>query len=193
MKRPEDEVKLNLGCGKFRKDGYVNLDVSPLCSPDILHDLNRLPYPFPAGHFDLIEADHVLEHLDDPFLVMGELHRLLKPGGRLVIKVPHFSRAMSHAQHRHGFDVTFPRYFDPGFPGGYTGVPFTCTRNHLRWFSQRALMRAILSAPLYWALLTIGWLIDLPANLCPMLCSRLWCYWVGGFYEVEFEFAKPRD
>jgi SAM-dependent methyltransferase len=192
MKTGDDCARLNLGCGRFKKDGYVNIDISPLCAPDVVHDLNQTPYPFPERHFDLIEADHVLEHLEDPFAVMAELHRLLKPGGNLVVRVPHFSRAMSHAQHRHGFDVTFPQYFDPTFPGGYTGVTFTCTLNRLRWFSQKELMRAILPGYIYWSLLLIGTAVDLPANLCPMLCSRVWCFWVGGFYEVEFQFGKPR-
>ena len=86
-----------------------------------MHDLNHLPYPFRDAAFDVIEASHVIEHLDRPFAVMKELHRLLKPGGVLHIKVPHFSRGFTHAEHAHGFDVTFPLYLKPDTnrrPGG---------------------------------------------------------------------------
>lgn len=42
------------------------------------------------GSFDLITMWHVLEHVDDLKFQTSELHRLLKPGGRLVIALPNF-------------------------------------------------------------------------------------------------------
>jgi len=182
--------KLNLGCGNFKKDGFVNLDISEFTDPDIVHDLETFPYPFDDGYFDLIESDHVLEHLSNPFKVMAELHRILAKGGRLIVRVPHFSRAMTHPQHKSGFDVTFPNYFHEAFPGGYTGTRFVCDSMRLRWFSQKHLMKKILSPATYYLLAAIGYLIDIPANLSPLFCSRVWCFWVGGFYEIEFTFRK---
>jgi len=32
--------KLNLGCGEFKKDGYVNIDYYAVSEPDVRHDLN---------------------------------------------------------------------------------------------------------------------------------------------------------
>lgn len=182
--------KLNLGCGKFKKEGYVNIDISPCSNADLIHDLNSLPYPFHDNAFDLIEADHILEHLSDPFKVMHELSRILKSKGMLHIKVPHFSRAMSHPQHKSGFDVTFPHYFNSNFIGGYTGVSFNCEKLELHWFAQKYLMRKMLSPRVYYSLLVIGKVIDFFANLHPLFCSRVWCFVVGGFYEIEFVFRK---
>src|SRR5262245_48042278 len=117
--------RLNLGSAAYKKAGYVNVDWQPIVEPDVNHDLNVFPYPFESDEFDLIEADHVLEHLDRPFAVMRELHRILKPHGRLIVKVPHFSRGFTHAEHAHGFDLTFPLYFDRRFAAaGYFGVDF---------------------------------------------------------------------
>lgn len=117
------EQKLNLGSGEDYKEGFVNVDWQPLTKADVEHNLNVFPYPFEDNSFDYIEAFHVLEHLDRPFNVMKELHRILKPGGKLVVKVPHFSRGFTHAEHAHGFDVTFPLYFNPNFTkSGYFGV-----------------------------------------------------------------------
>jgi SAM-dependent methyltransferase len=183
--------KLNLGSGEFKKSGYINLDVSRECAPDVVHDLEVFPYPFHDNQFDIIEADHVLEHLSEPFRVMKELNRILNSGGKLVIRVPHFSRAMSHPQHKRGFDITFPRYFDETFPGGFTGVSLKCEKMRLHWFAQRSLMKKCLSPRIYYLSLWIGKFIDFFANLFPLFCSRIWCFWVGGFYEAEFVFRKP--
>lgn len=180
--------RLNLGCGAFKKDGFINVDADPRTSPDVLHDLNVLPYPFPPDHFDAVEADHVLEHLHDPFAVMRELHRILKPGGSLTVRVPHFSRGMTHPDHKRGFDVTFPYYFQPAFKGGYAGVAFECLRASLHWFSQPYLKKTVLSLPSYAAARIFGAVADVLARLWPFLCSRVWCFWVGGFEEIRFDF-----
>lgn len=46
---------------------------------------------YPADHFDLVILWHVFEHLRDPQQVLGEIHRILRPGGEVVIAVPNFS------------------------------------------------------------------------------------------------------
>jgi SAM-dependent methyltransferase len=186
----EQLPRLNLGSGQFRKEGFLNVDEDPRAEPDLLVNLDQFPYPFDDESFELIEADHVLEHLAEPFSVMAELHRILRPGGLLVIRVPHFSRGMTHADHKHGFDVTFPHYFDPIFKG-YAGVPFTLERMRLTWFAQPYLKRTVLSPASFWIGATLGRVFDAVARLSPYLCSRLWCYWVGGFEQVEFVFRRP--
>lgn len=44
--------------------------------------------PFAADSFDVIHASHVLEHLSEPQIFLGHVHRLLKPGGVIAIEVP---------------------------------------------------------------------------------------------------------
>lgn len=183
--------RLNLGCGRYPKDGFLNVDWVKTPGVDVVHDLTRLPYPFDSGHFSVIEADHVLEHLPEVFEVMAELHRLLRPGGRLILRVPHFSRGFSHPEHKRGFDATFPYYFDPNFPGGYTGTHFECEKVTMRWFAQPYLKKSVLSKPMYTVGKLVGEAVDKAANLSPLVCSRLWCYYVGGFEEIEFIMRKP--
>ncbi len=184
--------KLNLGCGEDKKEGYLNLDWSPLVHPDVVHDLNSLPYPFPDGSFDLIEAYHVLEHLEKPFLIMKEFHRLLAPGGTLHVKVPHFSRGFTHAEHEHGFDVTFPLYFSPNFTkSGYYGVPFTLQSLRLSWLAFFHLLPFMGYGAASIAFLRgVNVVISGVANLSPAFASRIWCFWVGGFDEIAFVFRK---
>jgi len=183
--------RLNLGCGAFKKPGFVNVDGDAGFEPDVLLDLDELPYPFESASFDLIEADHVLEHLADPFAVMRELHRILAVGGTLVVRVPHFSRGFTHADHKRGFDVTFPYYFDPAFKPGYMGVTYRLEGMRLTWFAQPYMKRSVLPPPMFHTARVVGRALDVVANLSPFLCSRLWAFWVGGFEEIEFRFVKP--
>ena len=82
------EKKLNLGCGKDIKDGYINVDSVKLPGVDIVHDLNKFPWPFKDDEFDEVYASHILEHLKDTLKVMEELHRITKKTGVIKIKVP---------------------------------------------------------------------------------------------------------
>ena len=187
-----EQKKLNLGCGEHKKEGYVNVDWSPLNNPDVVQDLNAMPYAFENDSFDLIEAFHVLEHLDKPFAVMSELHRILKPGGILHVKVPHFSRGFTHAEHAHGFDVTFPLYFRKDFTtSGFFGVEYTLVSLRLRWLAFLHLMPSMGYGSSTIMLLKIcSAIISWVANLSPAFASRIWCFWVGGFDEIEFVFKK---
>jgi hypothetical protein len=185
--------KLNVGSGDYLKEGYVNVDYYSTSTPDVSHDLNQIPYPFEDDYFELVEADHVLEHLMDPFKVMAELRRISQDGALIHIRVPHFSRGFTHADHKRGFDVTFPYYFNPEFLGGYQRIPLELVRMRLTWFAQPYMKKTVMPAFLVFIGQTLGAVIDVFANLSPWVCSRLWCYWVGGFEEVEFVFKvrKP--
>lgn len=44
--------------------------------------------PWPDATFDVVTADNVLEHLDDPLAVLREVARVLKPGGAFLAKTP---------------------------------------------------------------------------------------------------------
>ena len=184
--------KLVLGCGETRVENAIHVDVNPFAKPDVIHDLNEFPYPFAENEFDSIQAFHVLEHLNDPFSVMRELHRVLKPGGELHLKVPHCSRGFTHTQHKAGFDVAFPLYFSKNFTkSGYFGVDFNCKFMKLSWLGNIHLLKFInIGAIQLNVLIFMNTIISFFANLNPYFCSRFWTYWVGGFDEIEFRFIK---
>ncbi len=184
--------KLNIGSGEFLKEGFINIDFYSVTKPDVIHDLSKFPYPFKDDFFDWVESDHCLEHLPNPFAVMKEIHRISKNSATVIIKVPHFSRGFTHAEHKTGFDVTFPYYFKKDFIGGYQGVEFDCTKVKLTWFAQPYLKKTVLSGTIYHIARLIGKWFDFWANLSPFMSSRIWCYWVGGFEEVEFHFKVKK-
>lgn len=184
-------LRVNLGCGRFPKPGFLNVDWMPGPGVDVIHDLSRLPLPFEDASVDAFEADHILEHLPDVFGTMREIHRCLRPGGTALIRVPHFSRGFTHPEHMRGFDFTFPYYFQPDFQGGYIGIHLELADMKLTWFAQHYLKKTVLPPLHFKVARAVGQALDTAANLNPMLCSRLWCYYVGGFEQIEFLFRKP--
>ena len=105
-------MKLNLGCGFNKLDGYVNVDKFETCAPDRVVDLEQTPWPFETSSVDEIQMIHVLEHLGatpDLFLgIIKELYRVCRPGARIRIEVP-------HPRHEHFLnDPTHVRVITPG-------------------------------------------------------------------------------
>ena len=121
---------LDLGCGLRKRPGAVGIDVNPRSHADVIHDLNRFPYPFPDNHFDEIICDNVIEHLDDFLKVMEELHRIAKPLALVTIVVPFYPHQQAHTDptHRHFFGVHSFDYFIGGTPNAgfqYSKARFT--------------------------------------------------------------------
>jgi SAM-dependent methyltransferase len=102
---PAGRRVLNLGCGRRRVEGAVNVDVTAETRPDVVHDLDVRPWPFPADHFDEVLAYDVLEHLAETIPALEEIHRVCRRGARVRITVPHFScaNAFTDPTHRHFF------------------------------------------------------------------------------------------
>jgi SAM-dependent methyltransferase len=86
-------MKLNLGCGHDKRDGWHNVDFVAASEPDEIVDLEQLPWPWPDNAADEVLLRHVLEHLgrDTPTYlgIIKELYRVLKAGGTATIVVPH--------------------------------------------------------------------------------------------------------
>jgi hypothetical protein len=86
-------MRLNLGCGRDKRAGYINIDKYAVLEPDRVVDLEAPPWPFADGTVDEIVLHHVLEHLGqqtETFLaIVSELYRILKIGGSIEITVPH--------------------------------------------------------------------------------------------------------
>ncbi|MBM3824518.1 MAG: class I SAM-dependent methyltransferase [Verrucomicrobia bacterium] len=105
--------KLNLGAGRKRMQDAVNLDLVAGTGPEVVHDLNSFPWPFEDHSFDEVHAYDVIEHLGDIVKVVNEIHRISRPGARVVITVPHFSsaNAFTDPTHRHYFGHRSFEYF----------------------------------------------------------------------------------
>ncbi len=86
-------LKLHLGCGTKKLDGWINIDSVKECRPDVLYDLTQ-PLPCKDSSVDEILAEDLLEHFDKymRYIVFGEWARILKMGGRITLQVPNFEK-----------------------------------------------------------------------------------------------------
>jgi SAM-dependent methyltransferase len=104
---------LQLGSGQKYRNDAVNVDVVTSTRPDLVHDLNILPWPFESDRFTEVVAYDVIEHLDDIVRTMEEIHRVCKSNATVKLTVPHFSCANAYVDptHRHVFSVFSFQYF----------------------------------------------------------------------------------
>ena len=82
---------------KWYWSNLTTLDNNPACNPDVLWDMDELPYPFEDNTFDEIHAYDVLEHTGTQgdyvffFKQFEEFWRILKPGGWFFATIPHWA------------------------------------------------------------------------------------------------------
>lgn len=114
-------MKLNLGCGRDIKKGYVNLDIINNKGVDVIHNLNKFPYPFKENTFEEVICKQVLPILDDIIKVMEEIHRISKPNAVIKIEVPFFSSVGHYTDitYKHAFTTKSFQYFRKDNPLNY--------------------------------------------------------------------------
>jgi glycosyltransferase involved in cell wall biosynthesis len=76
---------VDIGGGLNPFPGYNTIDLRE--DADIIFDLNH-GIPLPDNVVGVLNASHILEHLQDKTKIMSEIHRVLAPGGWAFIEVP---------------------------------------------------------------------------------------------------------
>ena len=121
--------------------------------------------PWPEASFDLAYADNVLEHTTSPQAVLGDLHRLLRPGGHLVVIVPSYVNSIYFRMLLFLKNTIPERFlgkqllrilkFDPEYDGGY---PY-----HILEFDRAALATLVRRAG--FEIVSVEASLPLPAHL----------------------------
>jgi len=90
-------MKLNLGCGKLHREGYVGIDFNKENGAEVIHDLkDKLPYE--DNTIDEIYASHIIEHFwwETIPTVLKDWYRVLKKGGVVDIWTVDFDKLIYH-------------------------------------------------------------------------------------------------
>ncbi len=107
-------MKLNLGSGEVKIDGFVNCDYDPMTNPDYCFNLETDRFPFEDNSVDVIVASHVLEHLGEGYFhCIKEMYRICKHGAIIHINVPYHRNDQFHDDptHRRAITVAGLRLF----------------------------------------------------------------------------------
>lgn len=88
-------IKLDIGCGRNPLPSYIGIDKSPSSGAHYIIDIEKEPLPFKDEEVDAIHMSHTIEHLENVIFVINECWRILKWGGQVDIRVPHFDCRMA--------------------------------------------------------------------------------------------------
>ncbi len=170
-------MKLNLGCGNKKRPGYINVDIVPSKTVDILANLNHAPFPFKDDSFDEVYCDHILAHLDSFHKTIMEIVRITKNGGTLRVFASYFpsTKWFGDPDHKIPFGwrtfdgytklVDKPKFYEKWKLQHATnygaGFPFIMEK---RWF--------VFSN--FKAIRWIGYII----NLFPAVYDAFFCHWL---------------
>ncbi len=170
-------MKLNFGCGKDIRKGYINLDIAKLPGVDKIHNINKFPYPFKDNFFDEIYCSHVLEHVNDLIKTLEELYRIAKPSSRLIIKCPYFSSpgAFSDPTHKRFFTYNTFDYFDKNSSlNYYSKARFKTLKKRIKIVSSKNILIKIITL-----------IPQIIIDIFPAVYQRFFCY-IMPCSEIEY-------
>lgn len=131
-------VKLDVGSGPFKQPGFIGMDRIKLKGVDIVHDIQKFPWPIPSNICSVILMSHVWEHVEPKYRsrLMDECWRIIRHDGQLLISAPYANTFLANAHPEHYLcpnELTF-QFYDPDFPlfisGSYGMVkPWKLVRN----------------------------------------------------------------
>ena len=131
-------VKLDVGCGANKQAGFIGIDRERLPGVDIVHDIQRFPWPVPANCATMILLSHLWEHVEPKYRhrLMDECWRICRHDGQLLISAPYATSFLAFAHPEHygcPNEATF-QFYDPDYAlyhsGGYGKLrPWRIVRN----------------------------------------------------------------
>lgn len=98
----ETPIRLDLGCGPHKREGFTGVDHTAFPGVDIVHDFND-PWPWDDNSVSEAHCSHCIEHFDAMERVhfLNELYRVLKPGAKCTIISPHWSSCRAYGDPTH--------------------------------------------------------------------------------------------
>ena len=90
---PAPLLKLDLGCGSNRREGFKGVDFVKTDQTDYVHDLFAFPWPFADSSVEEVNCSHFFEHVPHHLRpkFMDELYRIMVPGAKAQFVTPYYT------------------------------------------------------------------------------------------------------
>ncbi|MDP8241242.1 MAG: class I SAM-dependent methyltransferase [Candidatus Hatepunaea meridiana] len=184
-------MKLDLGSSFYKKPGYIGVDILKVEGVDVIADATKLP--FKDSSIDGIYSSHCIEHIFDQLAVISEMWRVCRDGAILHILVPHFSNPSYYDDltHQRRYNTRSFEHYDhdlhelTGHPNYLPEVNLKVVYKKLNYWPEHIIARKSKLKGL--AIRIFRFFHNAMANSNQFFCERIWCSWVGGFYEVEYK------
>jgi len=159
-----------------RKNGLeVFMSISEL-APESQTPEPRIPNPL----FDCITLWHSLEHISEPFKLLEQLQRLIKPGGRIIVAVPDFGGWQARFCGCYWLHLDVPRHLWhftlPALRGAFKKAGLEVTRTYHQEFEYDLLgwSQSVLNALFKTPNVFFNWLTKKPTHVAkPMLVMHI--------------------
>lgn len=96
-------MKLDIGCGSKKKEGFVGIDQYAMEGVDRVFKVGKEVWPFDEDSIDEVHSSHFVEHLtaNERVHFYNELYRVLKPGAKATVIVPHWNSNRAYGDPTH--------------------------------------------------------------------------------------------
>jgi SAM-dependent methyltransferase len=96
-------VKLDIGCGTKKHEGFIGIDRLKFDGVDVVCEVGVAPLPYDDNTVDEVYSSHFLEHLaaGERIQFVNELFRVMKPGAKATIIVPHYASSRAYGDPTH--------------------------------------------------------------------------------------------
>ena len=107
-------MKLDLGCGRTPKKGFLGVDKIKFPEVEFVCDISKERWPWEDETVDEAHCSHMVEHLkpDERIHFVNELYRVLKPKGKAVIITPHWASERAYGDLTHEWPPVSPFWYN---------------------------------------------------------------------------------
>lgn len=99
------EIRIDLGCGPNKKEGFIGADRIKFDNVDVILEIGGEKWPWKDNSVTEAHASHLVEHFGQRQRThfVNELYRVLIPGGKATIIVPHWASMRAYGDPTHAW------------------------------------------------------------------------------------------
>ena len=107
-----DPIKLDLGCGKSKKEGFIGVDRRKFPGVDVVHDL-LVKWPWADESVAEIHMSHAMEHFTgkERVKIVNEMYRVMQPGASASVITPYWCSNRAYGDFTHQWPPVSEMWF----------------------------------------------------------------------------------